>query len=177
MSLITCPECNKRISDTVLNCPHCGYHFKPLQPSEILKKEQKRQKTNTTIIVVTFIAIFGIIGMLSDKSTKISDSNSVPPVETSRNTATSRPAPRDIVENSGWDGSVIQVKSWLKRNLKDPKSLEFIEWSPVHKSRDGTFTVRAKYRAKNSFGGYNVENKVFFLDATGEVINTMDYSN
>ncbi|MDO8943220.1 MAG: zinc ribbon domain-containing protein [Desulfobacterales bacterium] len=177
MSLITCPECKKRISDTVLNCPNCGYRFKPLQPSEILKKEQKRQKTNTTIIIVTFVVIFGTIGLLSNKTPVQTESNSKPSAETSQNTNTRSSTPREVVENSGWDGSVYQVKSWLKNNLKDPKSLEFIEWSPVQKSSEGTYTVRAKYRAKNSFGGYNVENKIFFLNADGAVINTMDYGN
>lgn len=27
MSLIKCPECNKEISDTAVNCPNCGYEI------------------------------------------------------------------------------------------------------------------------------------------------------
>ena len=68
-----------------------------------------------------------------------------------------------------------QVKAWLKANLNDPGSLEFIEWSPVQKTDDGGFMVRAKYRAKNSFGGYVVENRVFFLDSAGNVTHSIDY--
>ena len=26
MSLISCPECNKKVSNTSSNCPNCGYH-------------------------------------------------------------------------------------------------------------------------------------------------------
>lgn len=74
------------------------------------------------------------------------------------------------IENSPWDGSVYQVKKYLKNNLKDPKSYEGIEWSDVQKTHDG-YMVRHKYRAKNSFGGYMIENQIFYLDSKGNVIN------
>ena len=28
MALISCPECNREISDTVRKCPNCGYKIK-----------------------------------------------------------------------------------------------------------------------------------------------------
>jgi hypothetical protein len=90
------------------------------------------------------------------------------------NTVSSSSSPKTIVQNSPWDGSVFQVKSWLEDNLKDPKSLEYIEWSAVQKTDDGGFIVRVKYRAKNSFGGYVIENKVFSLDSAGTVTNSID---
>lgn len=77
----------------------------------------------------------------------------------------------EMVRNSGWDGSVLQVRQFLKESVKDPSSLEFIEWGPVRKTTDGSFLVRAKYRAKNSFGGYVVENNVFRLSPSGEVVS------
>ena len=78
------------------------------------------------------------------------------------------------VKNSSWDGSVSQVKSYLKSNLKDPKSYEGIEWSKVSKTSDG-YMVRHKYRAKNSFGGYVVENQVFYLNNKGNVTKVVNY--
>ena len=83
---------------------------------------------------------------------------------------------QEIVYNSPWDGSVAQVESWLRKNLKDPDSYKGIEWSPVAKVDNQTFKymVRHKYRAKNSFGGYVVENKTFFLDANGNVMSATD---
>ena len=80
------------------------------------------------------------------------------------------PLPRAAVSNSSWDGSVKQVKDYILRSAKDPSSVEFIEWSPVQRGTDGTFFVRVKYRAKNSFGGYVVENFIFRLTAEGKVI-------
>lgn len=81
---------------------------------------------------------------------------------------------KEVVYNSSWDGSVRQVKDYLKNNLKDPDSYEGIEWSNVVKQGDGSFRVRHKYRAKNGFGGYVIENKVFVLDDNGNVIGLYD---
>ncbi len=84
----------------------------------------------------------------------------------------SPPAPKEpqaVVSNSAWDGSVHQVERWFKQNLNDPDSFEAIEWSKVAERDDG-FLVRVKYRAKNSLGGYVVENQVFKLDPQGNVL-------
>jgi hypothetical protein len=72
------------------------------------------------------------------------------------------------VENSPWDGSVGTVERYLKRSLKDPDSFKAVEWTPVRKGC-GNYTVGLSYRAKNSFGGYVVEQAVFTLDADGNV--------
>jgi hypothetical protein len=79
-------------------------------------------------------------------------------------------AARDSVERSSephqsrWDGSVPEAEAWLRRNLKDPASLDVIEWSRlVLDERNDAWTVRCKYRAKNSLGGYVVESKTFHI--------------
>lgn len=73
------------------------------------------------------------------------------------------------VQNSSWDGSVRHVEVYLKNTLKDPKSYESIEWSKVIETETG-YVVWHKYRAKNSFGGYVIENQKFYLDFKGNVI-------
>ncbi|WP_417590308.1 hypothetical protein [Owenweeksia hongkongensis] len=77
------------------------------------------------------------------------------------------------VENSSWDGSVSQVNEYLKQNLKDPKSYESIEWSDVQKVGDN-YRVRHKYRAKNSYGGYMVENQIFTINSQGKIIDVQN---
>lgn len=67
------------------------------------------------------------------------------------------------------------VTKYLKENLKDPKSYEEIEWSEIA-HREGKLIVRHKYRAKNSFGGYAIDNKVFFLSPLGTVEDVIDYT-
>ena len=74
------------------------------------------------------------------------------------------------ITNSPWDGSVWQVEDYLKKNLKDPDSYQGIEWSEVIENND-VYQVRHKYRAKNSFGGYVVENCIFSLTKEGTVID------
>lgn len=76
------------------------------------------------------------------------------------------------IQNSPWDGSVYQVENYLKKNLKDPDSYQSIEWSSVAE-KDGNYQVRHKYRAKNSFGGYVVENCIFTLNKEGNVIDVL----
>lgn len=76
------------------------------------------------------------------------------------------------IQNSAWDGSVWQVKDYIKKTLKDPKSYESIEWSNVVE-KGNKYQVRHKYRAKNSFGGYVIEEYVFTLDEDGNVIQSI----
>lgn len=78
------------------------------------------------------------------------------------------------VKNSPLDGSVSQVKKYLKENLKNPKSFDAIEWSEVNKLPNGNYTVRCKYRAENSFGGLVISNQVFTINPNGEVIDVID---
>lgn len=80
----------------------------------------------------------------------------------------------EVVYNNNWDHGVWQVRSYLRENLKDPQSYDGIEWSDVIKAENGTYMVRHKYRAKNSFGGYVVEEKIFVLSKDGEVMAVLD---
>lgn len=78
------------------------------------------------------------------------------------------------VKNSSLDGSVSQVVKYLKNNLKDPDSYESIEWGNVTETDNG-YIVRHKYRAKNSFGGYVIENQIFHIDWQGNITNVTSY--
>jgi len=82
---------------------------------------------------------------------------------------------RERPHNSEWDGSVRQVKRYLQRNLVDPKSYQSIEWGKVLAKDSGpcAYLVRHKYRAKNSFGGYVVEDQGFCMDAQCTVIDAL----
>lgn len=78
------------------------------------------------------------------------------------------------VKNSVWDGSVRQVEDFLDQYLRDPDSRQDIEWSQVVDSPNGrAYMVRYEFRAKNGFGGYTVNNWVFFLPKTTEIVCTI----
>ena len=71
------------------------------------------------------------------------------------------------VTNSGLDASVYQVEQFLDDNLNDPDS-------SMTPTKNGYY-VRHKYRARNGFGGMNIENKIFYLDKDGNVTGYTDY--
>jgi len=121
------------------------------------KKENSNISNGCLVAIIIFVILF-LIGLFmpSDSTHGTSSSNK-------------------IVEGSEWDGSVWQVKSWLKSNLKDPSSIEYVNWSNVNDEVNGGFSVRVKYRAKNSFGGYSIENKIFYLNSSGNVTHHVDY--
>lgn len=67
---------------------------------------------------------------------------------------------------SGWDGGVIPVKSYLRRVLNDYDSSEFVEWSPVNKvyiGKEPYWGVRLRLRAKNAFGAYITRDTYYYI--------------
>lgn len=72
------------------------------------------------------------------------------------------PEPR----RDSWSGGTVAVQHYLKANLKDPNSLQYLGWTNPRVSKiDGEpyWHVRVRYRAKNSFGGYVIESQDFYL--------------
>mgnify|MGYP001382673009 CR=1 FL=1 len=154
MALVKCKECGSEVSTKADACPKCG------------AKVKKGMGCGSLLVICLGVLIVVAI------ATPSSPSSSAPSSSSSSSTPSK---PREIVENSAWDGSVRQVERYLKSNLKDPDSYQSIEWSAVSKSSGGGFMVRHKYRAKNSFGGYVIENQVFTLDAQGNVTGAIPY--
>lgn len=84
---------------------------------------------------------------------------------------------KPIVFNSDWDGSVKQVKDYLKANLNDWDSYESLEWSELIEANLTThkYVVRHKYRTSNGYGAKIIINQIFYLDENGTVVNVKDY--
>ena len=137
-------------------------------------KIKKFIKKVTIFLVAGVIIVIATIAVVTMKdSTTPTISSATPTIRPTR-IPTIRPTPTSIVYNSAWDGSVYQVTKWLRANLKDPKSLDVMEWSPVIETDTG-FMCRVKYRAKNSFGGYVIEEKLFTLNTRGAVTGVADW--
>lgn len=169
MALITCPECSQQISDTAESCPKCGFsRIAEVKGIDAKKNEELQRQGVGMLILLSLVFLWAIAELSSCASFRKNEQNGI------ATDVNAQSKPRDIVENNSWDSSVSQVADWLKKNLKDPSSLEFIEWSAVKKVESG-FVVRVKYRAKNGFGGYTVENKVFGLDLKGVVLGCQDF--
>ena len=132
--------------------------------NEKTQKERKRAKINIFLFLF-FILMFIFIGILTCSGPSQTDSNKKDENTTSKDTL-------PIVHNSDWDGSVKQVKDYLKENLNDADSYESVSWGPVQQNPDNhEFFVRHKYRAKNGFGALMLYDQFFTLDSTGIVIN------
>ena len=161
----TCPKCKHvnitPTAGTLDACPQCGALYARAAQEAERKTWDWRYK-----------ALFGILAVLVPFT--IYDNIWGVAAKVRKSEAQRKVAQQDqkqaVVFNSSWDGSVHQVERWLKSNLKDPASLEFVEWSPVVAGPNNDFEVRVKYRAKNGFGGYAVEQKLFRLDASGSVV-------
>lgn len=63
----------------------------------------------------------------------------------------------------------VKAKMWLEENLKDPASLEIVEWGKPALFASGELSIVVRYRAKNSFGGYVVENWIFSMNKDDQI--------
>lgn len=170
-NFIFCPKCNREfyvpttfINDDYIKCINCGNNFQnPLKKLKYAFSNSNDRWVDTNvyswfqrnwwILAISIVITLGGIYSNNDNN----NSN---------------------VRNSSYDGSVFQVEQYPKYNyLKDPSSYEGIEWSKVNEETEEAYKywVRHKYRAKNSFGGFVIENKIFYLDAHGNVIGVKDF--
>lgn len=70
MALHRCPECRKKISESVQTCPHCGFSFKEadleiyrqkLEQRRQLNQELNRQNSKIQLIwLVIFAVVIGV---------------------------------------------------------------------------------------------------------------------
>jgi hypothetical protein len=173
---VACPDgiCTGAIKEDG-KCGYCGKNQHWVDPDKNEPKELHSTKHKTIqewsisakiivglliVITISYLYIYTYLENYGKPYTSLPPSNSTPV---------------EVVANSSWDGSVYQVERYLRNNLKDPDSFEAIQWSPVIKipavaQLPYSYAVRCKYRAKNSFGGYVVEEKLFSLDSKGNVV-------
>ncbi len=120
-------------------------------------------KSKTKKILGAFIAL-GLLGSFipEDESTSTKESSVVKEsVKTVEEETVKKDANMPLV--SAWDGVASSIKTYLKSNLNDPKSLEIVEKSYMFKINDNLWAQRVKYRARNSFGGMVLEEYVFTI--------------
>ena len=72
--------------------------------------------------------------------------------------------PQDTTYHPGMGPRAVRVEVYLKTHVKDPDSLQIIEWGQEVELSSGHYAIWCKWRAKNSFGGYTVEDRNFLLE-------------
>lgn len=76
MALHRCPECRKRISDSVESCPHCGFSFKEtdleiyrqkLEQRRLHNQEINRKSVKLQLIwLLVFAVVIGVASLLTN---------------------------------------------------------------------------------------------------------------
>ena len=174
VKLKECRDCQKLLSPSAKICINCGLPnpTRPLTLFERLKKyegENKSKSFTNVVIVLVFLVILGAIIPDSPSETKTQLSQT----ET-QNVVPKTPEEIDSERLSSWYGARThwQLYSLVKENLKDPDSLELIKTSYERKKdKKGNYVkVNMKYRAKNGFGGYNVESISADCDLDGNIL-------
>lgn len=67
-----------------------------------------------------------------------------------------------VPQASAWDGVTYAVKDYLDDNANNPKSIKYVECSPILELSNGGWAQRVKFRGENAFGG-TVLNEFIFL--------------
>ena len=80
-----------------------------------------------------------------------------------------------VVFNASYDGSVWQIRDWLRKHAYDASSLTVLHWGKVVDVKGG-FTVHVKFKARNKAGTYVVSDEVFQLDEQGDVIGMKQFN-
>jgi NMD protein affecting ribosome stability and mRNA decay len=132
MALQPCVECGAKISSQASACPQCG--------------AKARRKTSAfTKIAGSLFAIIVAVSVLSPKT-------EVPP-----------PAPKTPAQQAAeaqkearFQKTVLVVKT-IRSALRDPES---VKWESVAANDDASI-VCVEYRARNGFGGLNLERATY----------------
>lgn len=137
-----------------IRCLSCDTVLKNPFYIQQTKQPEKRRSWKFVLIIVGIVFISNLINYLDENS---NNSN----------------GPTNSEAKAG-------VRMFLKYDyLKDPDSYESISWGAfgVYDKERNKFFALHKYRAKNGFGGYVVEEKLFVLDKNGNVIKVVDDIN
>lgn len=66
MALINCPACNKRISDVIPLCPHCGFQRREVSEEQMQEFQRRRMRDRvyhlrmaSYAVMTVFVAAFG----------------------------------------------------------------------------------------------------------------------
>lgn len=167
MALIICPECGKKYSSLAQACPNCGYptsRSKEDSKGDSLANKQRiititshAQRHNTSLFIVIVSGLILILALFIWAIIKIP----------TQETATITNYNNGSISNKNL-AKIWFVQSCIEPQLKDPKSYEEINSEVEFDSLKDIYKVSIKYRAKNSYGGYSIE------EVSGLVVFTKD---
>jgi len=60
MALISCPECNRDVSDSAVSCPHCGFSLSTARKVVTQTRSSKVKKSNNFAVVGVLVVAIGL---------------------------------------------------------------------------------------------------------------------
>lgn len=195
MALVKCPDCGRDVSSEAPACVGCGRPMRselppvaftsppappvvpppvrPVQgvrPTESGRESRDRvatgdQSTAGVILLLAFVVIGVLVYYLSRSHTPTTAPPSPPRTTT---------APTAKPEMKLWEKQVL-AETMLQQSLREPKSFERIGWKQYTNELAGVklpapYEVWGlTYRARNGFGGVNVEEQIYIIGPNGVV--------
>ncbi len=120
------------------------------------------------VVLIALMASFGLVGLTVPSEKQETGTN--------RGQMGSHVVKKSEVRQLQPSGIVWQVSAYIEDHLRDPDSYESVYWGKLEKTGDGNWGVIHKYRAKNGFGGYDIESRYFVIDKSGNVIEAAKLS-
>ena len=147
MALKTCPMCAEKIQSAAKVCKHCGHKFTAAE----LKSEDTASALGGCLVIL-------VLGALVYSCSGMGESSEEKAAREKKETAqTAEDRRKGFHCLSGWDGSHSDMVTQVKRILRDPSSFEHAETRITPANAQGKHQIAMTYRARNGFGGMNVD--------------------
>ena len=72
-----------------------------------------------------------------------------------------------VPKTKTWTGVIVEIDEYLQQNADDYKSIEFVSAGYIIEFEGGLITQRVKFRAKNKFGAYVLNDWFFTMTYNG----------
>lgn len=170
MALINCDDCGKEVSTKASSCPNCGAPIANQTTKPIKKKKSffGRLIKWTLIVFVALTALGMYLGSnltpeeqaeRDERRAKAEKQEQVKQAKEAQEKAKQEAADKKAGFHclSKWDGSHSGVYNFVKKRMRDPDSFEHVETKITPVDEKGEHLLSMTYRAKNGFGGMNLE--------------------
>lgn len=174
MAMIRCGECGNPVSNIAPTCPNCGAPVSRAAKKAARKGNKEIGCFGSIFIIVVVVIIAAKIVGGGSPATR----NPGPGAGPGTGSASSAPAKPKTAEEirqekierqfSAWDGAHLKLERSVEDSLKDPDSYEHIETR--YGIKGDRLTVVMTFRAKNSFGGYVVQQAKGVYDIEGNTL-------
>lgn len=140
MALKKCDECGKEVSDGAGKCPHCG------------------AKISKPVGIIGWIVAIVLLAYMVQCTTRTEKAKEqAAAVESAKSPEQKAAEAKQKAEEDLRFQKTVVAATAVKQSLRDPASLQ---WESIDANEDAS-VICLSYRAKNGFGGMNLEYATF----------------